>query len=63
MGAIRDFMEKHYLHFNARETVDAAKAYVSRLIATAMRVGPGALMPDHLAAAASITAAPTGGGR
>ncbi len=43
--------------------VDAAKAYVSRLIATAMRVGPGALMPDHLAAAASITAAPTGGGR
>lgn len=27
MGAIRDFMEKHYLHFNAREVVDAAKAY------------------------------------
>jgi len=27
LGAIRDFMEKHYLHFNARETLDAAKAY------------------------------------
>jgi deoxyhypusine synthase len=27
VGAIRDFMEKHYLHFNARETLDAAKAY------------------------------------
>lgn len=27
MGEIRDFMEKHYLHFNAREVVDAAKAY------------------------------------
>ena len=27
MGAIRDFMEKNYLHFNAREVVDAAKAY------------------------------------
>ncbi len=27
MGAIRDFMEKNYLHFNARETVWAARAY------------------------------------
>jgi len=27
VGAIREFMEKHYLHFNAREVVDAAKAY------------------------------------
>ncbi len=27
MGAIRDFMETHYLHFNARETVAAARAY------------------------------------
>ncbi len=27
MGAIREFMEKYYLHFNAREVVDAAKAY------------------------------------
>jgi len=27
LGAIRDFMERHYLHFNAREVVDAAKAY------------------------------------
>jgi len=27
LGAIRDFMETHYLHFNAREVVDAAKAY------------------------------------
>jgi len=31
MGAVRDFMEKHYLHFNARETVDAAKAYEDHL--------------------------------
>ena len=31
MGAIRDFMEKHYLHFNAREMVDAAKAYEEHL--------------------------------
>lgn len=27
MGAIRDFMEMHYLHFNAREVVDASKGY------------------------------------
>jgi deoxyhypusine synthase len=27
LGAIRDFMSTHYLHFNAREVVDAAKAY------------------------------------
>ena len=31
MGAIREFMEKHYLHFNAREVVDAAKAYESHV--------------------------------
>ncbi len=31
MGAIRDFMEKHYLHFNARETVAAARAYEAHL--------------------------------
>ena len=27
MGAIREFMQKHYLHFNARETVAAAEAW------------------------------------
>ena len=27
MGAVRDFIERHYLHFNAREVVDAAAAY------------------------------------
>lgn len=27
MGAIRSFMEKHFLHFNARETLAAARAY------------------------------------
>jgi deoxyhypusine synthase len=27
LGAIREFMQRHYLHFNAREVVDAAKAY------------------------------------
>lgn len=27
MGTIRHFMERHYLHFNAREVVDAARAY------------------------------------
>ncbi len=27
MGAIREFMDKHYRHFNARETVAAARAY------------------------------------
>ena len=27
MGAIRAFMERHYRHFNARETVAAARAY------------------------------------
>jgi len=31
LGAIREFMEKHYLHFNAREVVDAAKAYESHV--------------------------------
>jgi deoxyhypusine synthase len=31
LGAIRDFMEKHYLHFNAREALDAARAYERHL--------------------------------
>ena len=31
MGAIRDFMDKHYLHFNARETVWAARAWEDHL--------------------------------
>jgi len=31
MGAIRDFMQKHYLHFNARETVAAAQAWEAHL--------------------------------
>jgi len=31
MGSIRAFMEKHYRHFNARETVAAAKAYEDHL--------------------------------
>ncbi len=31
MGAIRDFMDEHYLHFNARETVSAARAYEDHL--------------------------------
>ena len=31
MGAIRRFMEKHYLHFNAREVLEAARAYEAHL--------------------------------
>ena len=31
MGHIRDFMETHYLHFNAREMVDAARAWEEHL--------------------------------
>jgi len=31
MAAIRDFMETHYLHFNARETVAAAQAWEAHL--------------------------------
>jgi deoxyhypusine synthase len=31
LGAIREFMERHYLHFNAREVVDAAKAYSAHI--------------------------------
>jgi deoxyhypusine synthase len=31
LGAIREFMERHYLHFNAREVVDAAKAYEAHI--------------------------------
>ena len=31
MGAIRDFMDRHYRHFNARETVEAARAYEAHL--------------------------------
>ena len=27
MGALRDFLEKHYRHFNARELVEAARAF------------------------------------
>ena len=33
MGSIRRFMEKHFLHFNARETLAAAKAYESHITA------------------------------
>ncbi len=33
MGAVRDFLEKHYKHFNARETVWAARAYEEHLAA------------------------------
>ncbi|MGM0669200.1 MAG: deoxyhypusine synthase family protein [Gemmatimonadota bacterium] len=31
MGAIRSFMETHFLHFNARETLDAARAFEAHL--------------------------------
>jgi len=31
LGSIRDFMSTHYLHFNAREVVDAAKAYEAHI--------------------------------
>lgn len=31
MGAISDFIEKHYLHFNAAALVDASKAYTEHL--------------------------------
>lgn len=31
MGHIRDFMERHYRHFNARETWAAAEAYTAHL--------------------------------
>lgn len=33
MGAVRDFLEKHYRHFNAREVVWAARAYEEHLAA------------------------------
>lgn len=35
MGAICRFMEEHYLHFNARETLEAARAYEAHLNAGA----------------------------
>lgn len=31
LGAIRDFMHRHYRHFNAREVVDAAQAYEAHI--------------------------------
>ncbi len=31
MGSIREFMDGHYLHFNARETLEAARAYEEHL--------------------------------
>lgn len=33
MGAVRDFMEHHYLHYNSREVVNAAKAWEDHLAA------------------------------
>jgi len=33
LGAVRDFLDKHYRHFNARETVSAARAYEEHLAA------------------------------
>ena len=46
MGAIRDFLDKHYKHFNARETVWAARAYEEHL-------GAGGKMLVSLAGAMS----------
>jgi deoxyhypusine synthase len=46
MGAIRAFMDKHYRHFNARETVEAARAYESH-------IGAGGKMLVSLAGAMS----------
>ena len=31
MSAIRDFIERHFRHFNAREVVEAARAYETHL--------------------------------
>ncbi len=31
MGRVREFMEHHYRHFNARETVDASRAYEAHI--------------------------------
>jgi len=31
MGAVGDFLDRHFRHFNARETVDAARSYVRHL--------------------------------
>ena len=31
MGAIRSFLDQHFLHFNARETVAAARAYENHI--------------------------------
>ena len=31
MGAVRDFLDRHYLHFNSREVVAAARAYEAHL--------------------------------
>ncbi len=33
MSAVREFMDRHYLHFNGREVVDAAKAWEAHLAA------------------------------
>jgi len=33
MGGVRDFMDRHFLHFNSRETVAAARAYEDHLAA------------------------------
>lgn len=33
MSTVREFMERHYLHFNSREVVDAAKAYEAHIAA------------------------------
>ena len=33
MGAVRDFIESHFLHFNSREVVAAARAYEAHLAA------------------------------
>jgi deoxyhypusine synthase len=33
MSTVREFLDRHYLHFNARETVAAARAYEDHLAA------------------------------
>lgn len=33
MSSVRDFLDRHFLHFNARETVAAARAYEEHVAA------------------------------
>ena len=60
MGQVSDFIRRHYRHFNARETRDAAQAWVDLLDRGGFRVNPdGTFSVDEAKIKDAVTALTT----